>query len=70
MKRIRVHYYCDVCSAEIESDETAVDYSGRNFGLCEACRERGYSLRTHLLDGDGESRPCVVRILTPEGEES
>ena len=66
MKRTIEHYYCDVCLAEIDADGSLEDWTGRNWGLCDECRERGYHLKRFPLS---ESDGCVIRLYEPTGDE-
>lgn len=58
MKRTITTYLCDVCLAKIEADQTADDWTGRNYGLCGLCEDAGHVLQK-ISAGDG----FVIRII-------
>ena len=67
MKKTQITYYCDVCRAEIEIERTRNDWRGRNFGLCEQCRHKGWYLESWpRISGSG----LIVKLANADKPEA
>jgi hypothetical protein len=70
MKRVRIDYCCDVCREPIEAEQGREDHQRQHVGLCDGCRDKGWSIRSIAA---GEDRPALRlahsgRLFHPDGD--